>query len=62
MSLEGPWGSLGGSLGGSLAEPRGSGTGPAPGAQKVPKVCNCRQKQAGGQTGRHETLPDFGTP
>ena len=56
-SLEGPWGSLGGpwgSLEGSLGDQTGtqdwSGTGPAPGTQKVPKVYNCHQKQARGQT------------
>ena len=41
---------------------RWSGTGPAPGTQKVPKVCNCRQKQACTQTSRHGALPDFGAP
>ena len=57
-SLGGPWGLSGG----SLWEPGGPGTGPAPGTPKVPKVCNCRQKQARGQTGQDEALPDFGTP
>ena len=47
-----PWGSLGGlwgSLEGSVGDQTGgqvwSGTGPAPGTQKVLKVCNCSQKQ-----------------
>ena len=44
------------------ASKRVPGTGPAPGTQKVPQVCNCRQKQAGGQTTRHQATPDFGTP
>ena len=60
--LEAPWGSLGASLelpGRTHGGPQGSR---APGTPKVPKVCNCRQKQAGGQTGRHRALPDFGTP
>ena len=68
-SLGVPWGSLGGlwgSLEGSLRDQPGtqlrSGTGPAPGTPKVPKVCNCRHKQAQGQTGRDEATPDFGTP
>ena len=63
--LEAPWGSLGASLEllwGSLGTPGWSGTGPALGTPKVPKVCNCRQKQAQGQTGRHAATPDFGTP
>ena len=36
-----------------------SGTGPAPGSQKVPKVCNCRHKQARAPiagTGRYQIL------
>ena len=41
---------------------RWSGTGLAPGTQKVPKVCNCHQKQACTQTSRHAAVPDFGTP
>ena len=48
-SLEAPWRVLGGSLDGSLGDQTGTqgwtGTGPAPGTQKVPKVYNCRQKQ-----------------
>ena len=39
-----------------------SGTGPAPGSQKVPKVSNSRQKQARGQPSWHQATPDFGTP
>ena len=44
--LGGPWGVPGGSLGGPWGSPGVSGTGPAPGTQKVSKVCNCAQKQA----------------
>ena len=44
--LGGPWGVPGGSLGGSWGSPGVSGTGPAPGTQKLSKVCNCAQKQA----------------
>ena len=63
--LETDWGSIGASL--ELhADPWGtpgrSGTSPAPGIPKVPKVCNCRQKQAQGQTGRHAAVPDFRSP
>ena len=68
-SLEGPWGSLGGpcrSLGESLGDQTGSqdwsGTGLAPGTQKVPKVYNGLQKQAWGQARRHESVADFGAP
>ena len=65
-SLGAPWRVLGGSLEGSLGDQTGtqgwSGTGPAPGTQKVPKVCNCRHKQARGQTNRHAAVPDFGYP
>ena len=65
-SLEAPWRVLGGSLEGSLGDQTGTqgwtGTGPAPGTQKVPKVYNCRQKQAGGQTTQHRAAADFGTP
>ena len=65
-SLEGPWGLLGGSLEGSLGDQTGTqgwtGTGPAPGAQKVPKVYKCRHKQAQGQTTRQRAAADFGTP
>ena len=65
-SLEAPWRVLGGSLDGSLGDQTGTqgwtGTGPAPGTQKVPKVCNCRQKQVGGQTTRQRAAADFGTP
>ena len=49
-SLEGPWSVLGGYLEGSVGNQTGtqdwSGTGPAPGTQKVPKVCDGRQNQA----------------
>ena len=65
-SLEAPWRVLGGSLEGSLGDQTGTqgwtGTGPAPGTQKVPKVHNCRQKQAQGQTTRQRAAADFGTP
>ena len=65
-SLEAPWRVLGGSLEGSLGDQTGTqgwpGTGPAPGTQKVPKVCNRRQKQVGGQTTRQRAAADFGTP
>ncbi len=68
-SLQAPWGYLGGhwgSLEGPLGHQTGtqdwSGTGLAPGIQRRPKVYNCRQKQAGGQTTRHRALPDFGAP
>ena len=57
-----PWGLLGAPWEDPWGTPGVPGTGPAPGTQKVPKVCNCRQKQAGGQTGRQRTVPDFGTP
>ena len=69
VSLEGPWGSLGGpwgSLERSLGDQTGtqdwSSTSLAPGTQKMPKVYNCRQKQAQGQTTRRRATPGFGTP
>ena len=62
-SLEGP---LGGSPEESIGDQAGTqgwtGTGPAPGTQKVPKAYNCCQKQAQGQTSRHRAGTDFGTP
>ena len=61
-SLGGPWGSLEGSLGDQTGTQDWSGTGLAPGTQKVPKVYNCRQKQAEGQTTRYQAVPDFGAP
>ena len=44
-SLGGTWGSLEGSFGDQTGGQVWSGTGPAPGTQKVLKVCNCSQKQ-----------------
>ena len=69
-SLEGPWRLLGGSLGAPWMGPFGdqtgtqgwTGTGPAPGTQKVPKVYNCRQKQAQGQTTRQHRGGGFWDP
>ena len=56
-----PWGLLGA----PWEDPWGTrgvpGTGPAPGTQKVLKVCNSRQKQAWTQISQHDTVPDFGT-
>ena len=45
VSLGGPWGSLDGSVGDQTGAQLWSGTGPAPGTQKVLKVCDCSQKQ-----------------
>ena len=59
--LAGPWDVPWGSLGGAVGDPSGPGHRRAPGTPKVPRVYNCRHKQAGGQTGRDEALPDFGT-
>ena len=65
-SLEAPWRVLGGSLDGSLGDQTGTqgwtGTGPAPGTQKVPKVSNHRQKRDQGQTTWQGAATDFGTP
>ena len=47
---------------GPQGNPMGSGNGPAPGAQKVSKVWNCRQKQAQLLSCRAPAPPDFGTP
>ena len=52
----------GGSLGAQTGSTDWSGTGLAPGTQKVPKVCNGLQKQARGQARQHEAVADFGTP
>ena len=57
-----PWGLLGAPWEDPWGTPGVPGTGPAPGTQKVPKVCNRRHKQAGGKPCRHAALPDFGTP
>ena len=57
-----PWGLLGAPWEDPWGTPGVPGTGPAPGTQKVLKVCNCRQKQARKQISRRSTLPDFGTP
>ena len=66
--LEGPWEFLGGpwcsleeSLGDQIGTQDWSGTSPAPGTQKVLKVCNCSQKCSGHGTCRPPALPDFGT-
>ena len=45
-SLGLPWGLLGAPWEDPWGTPGVPGTGPAPGTQKVPKVYNCRQKQA----------------
>ena len=57
-----PWGLLGAPWEDPWGTPGVRGTGGAPGTQKVPKVCNCRQKQAWTPIRRQRTVPDFGTP
>ena len=60
--LEVPWGLLGAPWEDPWGTPGVPGTDPAPGTQKVPKVCNRRQKHAQGLWCRHGATPDFGTP
>ena len=61
-SLEVPWRVLGGSLDGSLGDQTGTqgwtGTGPAPGTQKVLKVSNRRQKKVGAKSFWHGAAPE----
>ena len=61
-SLGGPWGSLEGSVGDQTGAQLWSGTGPAPGTQKVPKVCNCSQKQLRAYFGGSGRYQIFGPP
>ena len=61
-SLGDPWGSREGSLGNQIGTQDWFGTSPAPETQKVPKVYNCRHKQAQGFARRQRSALDFGTP
>ena len=58
-SLCGPWGSLEVSVGDQTGAKLWSGTGPAPGTQKVPKVYHSSQKHSGhgfAGSGRYQIL------